>query len=420
MLASLPGQTIGINVFSEKLIIALALTRTNVSAAYFAGTALSGVLLPYAGTLFDRFGARRMIVAACVGLSLSLCFISVVDVVAAWVVAWFYLRSIDFLIRVGFLALAFFFVRFWGQGMLMLISRNMIGKWWVAHRGKVFSFGGIAVAVCSSLAPRVFDGLIESIGWREAWWLMAFLLVPCFCLIGWALYRDNPNECGLSVDVGMSLPKGQLDDPEFRVVREYGRGEALRSYSFWAFSLVFALQACYFTGYSFHVVDIALDLGVEKDWILNLFVPAALASAGVSFVVGWACDRWKLKYLLVLMAFGNTLAPIGLAWGDPALIPVFIISGFGIGSGCFAALSGTFIPRFFGLRYLGAISGFFMSLIVVGSSAGPLFFSVTRASYGSYEIAHWVCAVGSLSLMCAAFFADNPQRSLRVSADSCK
>lgn len=413
MLASLPGQTIGVNVFNEKLIVALGLTRTNVSAAYFAGTALSGFLLPFAGSLFDRFGARRMIVVACLGLAASLCFISGVDVIATWMSGVLGASDMDFWIRCGCLSVAFFFIRFWGQGMLMLISRNMIGKWWVTHRGKVFSFGGVAVAVSFSMAPKIFDGLIESIGWREAWWLMAFLLVPCFCLLGWLLYRDNPDECELSVDAGLPSPSGQLDDPEFRVVKEYRRSEALRSYSFWAFSLVFALQACYFTGYSFHVVDVATDIGMEKSWIFNLFFPTALVSACVSFFVGWACDRWRLKYLLAFMAFGNALAPVGLVWGDSTFMPVFIIAGFGIGSGCFAALSGTFIPRFFGLTHLGAISGFFMSLIVLGSAVGPMLFSVMRASYGSYEWAHWLCGGASLVLVATAFFANNPQRALR-------
>ena len=43
MVASIPGQTIGVNVFNEKLIVALDLSRTNVSAAYLVGTALSGL-----------------------------------------------------------------------------------------------------------------------------------------------------------------------------------------------------------------------------------------------------------------------------------------------------------------------------------------------------------------------------------------
>ncbi|EDY81141.1 transporter, major facilitator family [Verrucomicrobiia bacterium DG1235] len=412
MVASVPGQTVGVNVFSEKLIEALGLTRTNVSAAYFVGTAVSGLALPFAGSLFDRFGARRMIVWASFALAAALGYMSVVDRVADGVGGVLGFGESNFWIRMVSLILGFFLMRFFGQGVVMMTSRNMIGKWWVSHRGKVFSIGGIAVAVCFSLAPKVFDGMIESMGWREAWRLMAICLVPGFVFVAWLLYRDNPDECGLEVDVGKLPDAKQADDPEFRFVKEFSRSEALGTFAFWAFSLVFALQALYFTAYAFHVVDVAADAGVSKGAMLNLFVPAALLNAGVSLFVGWACDRWRLKYLLAFMAGGNAVAALGLAALDGWWLSAAVVVGFGIGGGCFGALSGVFMPRFFGLKHLGAISGFFASLIVIGSAVGPLLFSVTRGATGSYELVHWGAGVASLVLLASAFWADNPQRRL--------
>lgn len=410
MVASVPGQTIGINVFNEKLIVALSLSRTEVSAAYLVGTAASGFLLPVAGSLFDRLGARRMIALAALGLGLSLVYMSQVDRLAQLVSSGFAGGQSAFWIRAATLTLGFFLLRFWGQGVVMMTSRNMIGKWWEAHRGKVFSVGGIAVAVCFSLAPKGFDSLIDSVGWREAWGMMALLMVPGFLVFGWLFFRDNPRECGLSPDAGLPPPSGQRDNPEFRSTREFSRREALRRYSFWAFSSVFGLQACYFTAYTFHVVDVAADLGMTKTALLNLFVPSAILSGAISVVVGWACDRWRLKYLLAVMAFGNVLAPLGLALEQAMWTPVLLVAGFGIGNGCFGALSGAFMPRFFGLKHLGAISGFFMSLIVISSAVGPFLFSVARAATGSYHAAHLAAALISLALLVAAFWANNPQR----------
>lgn len=412
MVASVPGQTIGVNVFNEKLIEALGLSRTGVSSAYFLGTAASGLLLPYAGQLFDRWGARRMIVLASFALACSLAYMSVVDGAAAVAESAFGEGASVFWIRMACLVFGFFLIRFFGQGLVMMTSRNMVGKWWVAHRGKVFSIGGIAVTVCFSLAPKVFDVMIERFGWRESWQLMALVLAPGFCFLAWLLYRDNPDECGLAADAGLEADAKRAEDPEFRIVKEFSRGEALRSYAFWAFSLVFALQACYFTGYAFHVVDVAADLGLGKDAVLNLFVPTAILNAAVSLVAGWLSDRCRLKYLLMVMAAGNALAALGLAFLGGSALVVAIVAGFGVSGGCFGALSGVFMPRFFGLGHLGAISGFFASTLVIGSSVGPLLFSLARRFADGYFLAHLGAAAVALVLLLGAFKADNPQRKL--------
>lgn len=311
----------------------------------------------------------------------------------------------------GCLAVCFFLIRFWGQGVVMMTSRNMIGKWCVSHRGKVFSVGGIAVAVSFSLTPKAFDGLIEWIGWRDAWRAMALGLFPLFGIVAWLLYRDSPDSCGLEVDAGMRASERQANDPEFRIHKEMSRSEAVRSYAFWGFSLAFALQACYFTGFTFHVIDVGAEVGLTKDAVLNLFFPAALLNAGVSLFVGWAADRWRLKYLVAFMAVGNLAAAIGLALGEGWWLKGLIVFGFGVGGGCFGALSGVFMPRFFGLKHLGAISGFFASLIVIGSAVGPLAFSLAKGA-GGYGTAHAGAAVCSLVLVIGAFWADNPQRRL--------
>ncbi len=412
MVASVPGQTIGVNVFNEKLIEALGLSRLSVSTAYFVGTAASGFLLPYAGRLFDRVGARRMIVGASVSLALSLVYMSLVDRVAGGVEFVLSSDASESWIRMGALVLGFFFIRFFGQGLVMMTSRNMIGKWWVAHRGKVFSIGGIAVTVSFSLAPKLFSEMIEAFGWRESWRLMALVLAPGFCFVAWLLYRDNPDECELEADAGKPLDAKRAGDPEFLLVKEFTRGEALRNFSFWAFSLVFALQACYFTGYAFHVVDVAADLGRAAGVMLNLFVPIAILNAGVSLFVGWMSDRWRLKYLLAFMACGNALAALGLAVFQGVAMPVALVVGFGVSGGCFGAISGVFMPRFFGLKHLGAISGIFASIIVIGSAVGPLAFSISRGLAGTYAPAHLVAAGLSATLVASAFWADNPQRKL--------
>ena len=62
----------GVSVFTDHLLEATGLSRLGLANAYLVGTVLSGLLLPFGGTLFDRWGARPLGLIACVGLALTL------------------------------------------------------------------------------------------------------------------------------------------------------------------------------------------------------------------------------------------------------------------------------------------------------------------------------------------------------------
>ena len=73
---SIPGQTMGFSVFTDVLIKELGLTRVQLSTAYCIGTVISGLSLPFFGRLYDRLGARRMIVYSSFATGLVLLYLS--------------------------------------------------------------------------------------------------------------------------------------------------------------------------------------------------------------------------------------------------------------------------------------------------------------------------------------------------------
>ena len=85
LLASIPGQTMGVGVFSEYLISKTGLNRIQLSFAYMMGTILSSLILPFAGKLLDRIGARMMILATGIGLGAALLFFAqTVNLINTW------------------------------------------------------------------------------------------------------------------------------------------------------------------------------------------------------------------------------------------------------------------------------------------------------------------------------------------------
>ena len=68
VIASIPGQTIGVGVFVDFLVDVIKLSADNLSLAYLIGTLASSMTMPFAGRLLDRWGARSMGVISSIGL----------------------------------------------------------------------------------------------------------------------------------------------------------------------------------------------------------------------------------------------------------------------------------------------------------------------------------------------------------------
>ena len=156
---SIPGQTMGVSVFTDHLINdpAIALGREDLALAYLLGTLASAVLLPVAGYFFDRLGARKMIIIAspCMGLTLWL-LSSTREVISAITGTQSSLPPGADQAGVAFLVLScgFLLVRFWGQGVLTMVSRAMLGKWFRERRGIASGISGIFVSASFAGAPR--------------------------------------------------------------------------------------------------------------------------------------------------------------------------------------------------------------------------------------------------------------------------
>ncbi|HKK18015.1 MAG TPA: MFS transporter, partial [Opitutales bacterium] len=411
--ASMPGQTIGVGVFKTRLMEALGLTSMQLSVSYMLGTFLSAMFLGTGGKFFDRVGGRKALVYSVIALGLVLLGLSFVDRISALagyipgLNAWIWLP--------GFicLSLGFAMLRFTGQGMVTLSSRAILGKWFDRKRGLITAASGALVSFVFSGAPLGFEYLIRSLGWQGAWQIMAAVLLLVMATFFWVFIRDNPEECGLEMDGGAGGKTRKLN-PDAVVHRDFTRAEAARTFSFWAFTLMMALSALVITAYTFHILAIGQELGVSDDFILKLFVPGAVVSIVSGLAISWATDLSfiRIKYLLCIMGIAGTLAYGCIGYGIYPGIAWLHVLAFGVSGGCFAGLSIIIWPRFFGRQHLGAISGLFMTTVVVASAVGPFFFSLAEAFSGNYRIAFIVSAFFAAVLAVASLWADNPQRKL--------
>ncbi|AWT59836.1 MAG: hypothetical protein DF168_01031 [Candidatus Moanabacter tarae] len=413
--ATMPGQTGGVSVFTDIIIKELELTRLQVSSAYLVGTAASGFLLPWGGILFDQFGARRSAAFSTLGLGIAAIFFSQIDRVA-YGIRHLAKSEEGWLIEFSVICCCFFLLRYFGQGMLSLSSRNMIALWFDRFRGMILSISGVIGVIAFALGPKILNYGIQNIGWRGTWITVGIILFLFSVFIVWIFYRNSPEECGLVMDGSLNAHiKDRPTNPDRIFVKEFNKHEALSTYSFWIFTLSLSWGSLYGTGYIFHIVSIGDELGLPRGEILDFLIQSSLIAVITMLITGWISNYIRLKYILLFVSIASVFWPLGVLLMPTILGRVLIVSGLGMLFGGSAILSTLVWPRFFGRLHLGAISGVAIKWSVLGSALGPLCFAISRSVGGNYRLISAVSIGVGLILVVGTLFADNPQRKLSIS-----
>lgn len=390
-LASMPGQTAGVSVFTDHITDATGLTRLQLAVAYLVGTGTSGFLLPRSGGAIDRFGTRRVAGFAVVGLATTLVALSFIGQMST---------------PVGFIVMSLGFggLRFTGQGLLTLTSRTMISQWFERRRGIVTSASNAALSFAFAAAPALLLVLIEIDGFRTAWRIMAVFLVVVMGAIIALLYRDSPEGSGLQIDGG--LADADADGPVvIGTDRDATRAEAIRDLRFWTCAIPVIAMASTSTALTFHIVDYGRELGITEEQIVRIFVPIAFVSVPVTLIGGWLVDRVPPIVVAGIMSAAQIVMFLSVSALDQSAIAVVGIVAWGIANGCYAPLTSAAMPKLFGRRHLGAIAGFQMSAMVIGSAVGPALFALVESVTDSYRPALWISVVLPVLGVMAAIFS---------------
>ncbi len=396
----------GVSTFTDYLLENLKLSRDQLSTAYMFGTIASSFVLTYAGKLYDKYGARWV----GMGTSLLLAFVLLLLSQSDRIVLLFVPgkdATIYTGVAIAVLIVFFFMLRFSGQGVLTMVSRNMLMKWFVAKRGLVNGISSVFVSLGFSIAPLTFDMLIQGTSWRQAWILMAAVIGVFFSLFVFLFYRDNPEDLGLLPDGEKHANKEH--DVIIKPFKQFTLKEARLGITFWLFAIPLSVYALYITGFTFHLVSLFGEAGIPRERALAIFIPVSFISVSLALFGGWISDRIKLKYLLYVLLFGELLALYCMAKMSNGFYYYGFIIGNGIVSGIFNVLMAVTWPRFYGRENLGKITGFVMSLIVFGSALGPIIFSVSLSQFGSYSIGIFALAFVVLLISVFSGKANNPQ-----------
>jgi MFS family permease len=282
-----------------------------------------------------------------------------------------------------------------------VVSLALIGR--AAGRRSGLAMGVYAFATSAGFltAFMVLGAVVQQhpTEWRASWAGIG-LAVLVLGLLGGALVRNRSLE---------AIPAPA--ESEGSTEGSFTLGQALRSPTFWTFSLATSFYGLVVAGTSLFNESILAERGFDKGVFVNvtrLGIPIGLTA---NLLVGWLATRWPLARLMALACglFSCALISFPLVNTETQ---VYVYAGtLAAAGGGITVCFFTVYRQAFGQGRLGSIQGVAQMLTVLFSAAGPQVFASTQARLGSYTPLFPVFAGVALGLALLTWVAGMPARS---------
>ena len=345
-----PGQSHTFSVFVGPIGKDLDLSSTSIASAYGLATLIAAFMLPYMGKLIDKYGARKTLIIVSIILGFSCVFFGAAS---------------NFLM----LTVGFGFLRFFGQGSLMLGCANLVSQWFDKKRGFAMSLMALGFGISMAIHPPLSQFLIDEYGWKFAWVFLGvstwIIMVPTLYILAW----NTPESVGL-------LPDGDKRAESIKDKNEPIEGldltQALKEKSFYILSAMWFGMAMLVTTLHFYQVTILTSQGISTDFAASLFTVSAIAMILFMPVVGKLFDNIPTNYVLTIGLIINCISLLSITYANNEYYAFFYAIFFGINNAISMTMFGYIWPRYFGRKHLGSIQGTGQMIGVIGASLGPL------------------------------------------------
>ena len=396
MVATSPGQTLGVAYFNTRFLAEFSLSKTSLSIVYLVATVLASLAIPFVGGLIDRFGLRRAVLCALAAMAAACVFASQINGITT-------------------MLLAFLALRLAGPCTLTLLANNTLAAWFDVRLGRASSFTQVALAGVWAIVPAVFILLIDTFGWRGAYLVMAGMvaggLVPLMAL----LYRQAPSDLG-------QLPDGVRFDAREELLpftwgNEFTLRQAMQHRSYWILLAATAMWALIGTGLIFHLPAVFESVGLDAQTSIHAVSGLALVMGATHLVGGVLADRLAMRWLLVASMTLLTTACVMLAKATTLgpLVAGYVV--FGCSQGMMTIVAGTAWARYFGRTHLGRIRGTSLTATVGASAIGPVLMGVSADYLDGFAPSFWLFAAVMCAIVLASFWA-TPPRNVTRQADA--
>ena len=347
------GQSHTFSPFIPVISKDLQISSTSITTAYMIATLFAAFLLPQIGKLVDKFGPRIVLIYTVILLGIG-CLI--------------FGTASNFLM----LAVAFGFLRFFGQGTLMLGSANIITQWFDKKRGFALGLMGLGFALSMGIHPPISDFLITNYGWRSAWVIIGLstwiLMLPPLIFLA----IDKPEDVN-------EKPDGIQKKVVNKNTKIFGLSlnQALKEKSFYILSFSFFSISTLVTALHFFQVTILNQyFNLPSREAAALFIPTMITMIIFIPLAGKILDKFETHNVIGIALLVTTASLISISFSSNITFAIIYSIIFGINNAFNLSLFGYIWPRYFGRLHVGSIQGTGQMVLVVGASIGAMPFAL--------------------------------------------
>jgi len=395
--------TAGIRATPSVLMIPLeqefGWNRTVISMAVAINIALFGIIGPFAASVMDRWGLRRVIMAAVALLAISVALTTRMRTQWELTLLW------------GIFVGA-------GSGVTSMVLAAVVAtRWFDARRGLVMGALSAANATGQLVFLPMLARVVEQRGWRSAAMLVAIAASLVFVIV-LVLMRDRPEDVGLR---RYGQAEGDGGHAERRALAPVeALGVAIRHPAFWVLASTFFVCGASTNGLiGTHLIPACHDYGISEVRAAGLLAAMGIFDILGTTASGWLTDRFSSRYLL----FGY----YGLRGLSLLFLPWTLSGGGAHGLAWFAVFYGldwvaTVPPTVrltteaFGRENTGVIYGWIGASHQLGASMAAFGAGTIRALVGDYRAAFWIA--GTLCVIAGLSFVTVGRKALRPALEA--
>jgi sugar phosphate permease len=347
-------------------------TSASISAAIAINIALFGLIGPFAASLMDRWGLRRLVLCALVLLACSVALTTQMKFQWQLMLLW------------GVLVGS-------GTGVTsMVLAAVVANRWFEEHRGLILGALMAANATGQLLFLPVLARFVERSGWRSAALIVAATAAIVFVIV-FAFMRDRPEDLGLKPYGWRAAAEGH-GPPAPPLAPLPALAWALRSPAFWVLAGSFFICGASTNGLiGTHLIPACHDYGIPEVRAAGLLALMGLFDIVGTTASGWLTDRFSSRHLLfvyyALRGLSLLCLPYTLAHGGRTLLWFSVFYGLD----WIATVPPTvrLTADAFGRQNTGVIYGWIGASHQLGASLAALAAGTVRASLGDYRTAFW-------------------------------
>ena len=355
---TVPSSTLGL--FMAPLEAEFGWSRAQISSGLTIFAVVSLPLVPFAGMLVDRFGARMVAIP---GIALSgLIFAGfglMGAMLAQWLAIWVAYTLASLLSRT-------------------LVFNSAVSRAFVTSRGMAIAVLLSGTAVTQSLAPVLSRWLIDDYGWRTAFFGLG---------LGWGgvvllmllLFFHEPGRRRSTTT--------QSTTPGPQPVGGLTAKQALRNLAMQRIAVAIFLQSTMTVAVLVHIVPMLTETGLSRAEAAAIAAILGLGSVAGKLATGALVDRFTGSAVPTLTFAGPGIGYAILLFGGelPMLLPVGVFV-MGYCSGGCIQLAAYLTTRYAGLANFGAIFGLVSSLLALSAGVGPLVAGFVYDTTQSYKL----------------------------------